>query len=133
MNQLSYFLICVIFYISIPITFAKNKNSDKVLSRKRRFLIPQTSGWTFTVTGDLTVPLTFTGSSISADTSFTYSLDDGRYKYFSVFLFSIPNDDSILAILMIEHPMISNPKISILTYTILMLNNDSRNKKPKNL
>ena len=107
MNQLSYFLICVIFYISIPITFAKNKNSDKVLSRKRRFLIPQTSGWTFTVTGDLTVPLEFTGSSISADTSFTYSLDDGRYKYFSVFLFSIPIDTSILVIFLIEYPMIS--------------------------
>ena len=119
MNQLSYFLICVIFHISLPITSAKNRNSDKVLSRKRRFLIPQTSGWTFTVTGDLTVPLEFTGSSISADTSFTYSLDDGRYKYFSVFLnFSIPNDNSILAIFLIEHPMISNPKISILTYTI---------------
>ena len=101
MNQLSYFLICVIFHISLPITSAKNRNSDKVLSRKRRFLIPQTSGWTFTVTGDLTVPLEFTGSSISADTSFTYSLDDGRYKYFSVFLFSIPNDNSILVMFLI--------------------------------
>jgi len=80
MKQLSYFILLVISHIILPITSTQLKkpiSKDKLLSRKRRFLVPQVSGWTFTVTGDLTVPLEFTGSSISADTSFTYNLDDG--------------------------------------------------------
>ena len=89
MKHLSYFILFVISNAILPISSTHSKksiNNDlKLLSRKRRFLVPQTTGWTFTVTGDLTVPLEFSGSSISADTSFTYNLDDGRYIMFLKF------------------------------------------------
>ena len=90
MKHLSHFLIFVIFQTQtiLPIngTHSKNsitqKNPDKLLSRKRRFLVPQTSGWSITITGDLTIPIEGLGSSLSADIPITYKFDDGRYIYF---------------------------------------------------
>ena len=59
----------------------RTENKLEVLSRKRRFLVPQTSGWTFTVTFDLTIPIEGLGSSLSADVPIKYAFDDGRYIY----------------------------------------------------
>ena len=60
----------------------RTENKLEILSRKRRFLIPQTSGWTFVVTFDLTIPIEGLGTSVSADIPITYNFDDGRYIYF---------------------------------------------------
>ena len=53
-------------------------NRLEVLSRKRRFLVPQTSGWTFSVTFNLAFPIEGLGSSVSIDLPITYTFDDGR-------------------------------------------------------
>ena len=52
--------------------------TDVVLSRKRRFLVPQVSGWTFKLTFNLGVPIEGLGSSLSIDLPVTYAFDDGR-------------------------------------------------------
>ena len=53
-------------------------NRLDVLSRHRRFIVPQTSGWTFAVTFNLAFPIEGLGSSVSIDLPFTFAFDDGR-------------------------------------------------------
>ena len=86
MKHISYFLAFVISYSMLPITsstqFKTGLNSDKLLSRKRRFLIPQSSGWTLAITVDFTIPLELSGATIAASIPITYKFDDGRYCKF---------------------------------------------------
>ena len=83
MRRLSYFLAFVISHSILPITsttqFKAGLNNDKLLSRKRRFLVPQTTGWTLALTVDFTIPLELSGATIAASIPVTYNLDDGRY------------------------------------------------------
>ena len=83
MRRLSYFLAFVISYSILPITSTTQsktgQNNDKLLSRKRRFLVPQTTGWTLALTFDFTIPLEPSGSTIVLEVPVTYNLDDGRY------------------------------------------------------
>merc|ERR1719270_698244 len=81
MKRISYFLAFVISHSMLPITsstqFKTGLNSDKLLSRKRRFLIPQSSGWTLAITVDFTIPLELSGATIAASIPITYKFDDG--------------------------------------------------------
>ena len=52
--------------------------TDVVLSRKRRFIVPQVSGWTFKLTFKLSVPVEGLGSTLGIDLPVTYAFDDGR-------------------------------------------------------
>ena len=83
MKHISYFFAFVISHSILPITsstkFKNGLNNDILLSRKRRFLVPQSSGWTLSLTTAFTVPLEFSGATIVAEIPVTYAFDDGRY------------------------------------------------------
>ena len=50
-------------------------DTDKVLSRHRRFIVPSSTGWTLTTKLKLTVPVDLIGSSVSFSVPFVYSFD----------------------------------------------------------
>ena len=56
----------------------KDKGTNRILSRRRRFIIPQTSGWTFDISGDLGIPIEGLGSTLTIGSSITYAFYDGR-------------------------------------------------------
>ena len=58
------------------VTTANYPLGNKILSRKRRFI--STTGWTFKVTLDLSIPMEGLGSSLGLSLPFTYAFDTGR-------------------------------------------------------
>ena len=58
-------------------TTTNMKESTKVLSRQRRFLIPQASGWVFSATFAAVIPIEGLGASLTVKLPFTYTLDTG--------------------------------------------------------
>ncbi len=61
----------------LTITFLTACNCDELLSRHRRFLLPQASGWKFTTTLTLKLPIDALGTSISFSVPFKYDIDSG--------------------------------------------------------
>ena len=57
-----------------------SSSSNRVLSRKRRFIYPSDSGWVFTATFSLVIPLTadYGAGSISFTAPFVYFVDSGK-------------------------------------------------------
>ena len=60
----------------------KSASPEKVLSRKRRFVYPSDSGWVFTATFSLSIPLTadYGSGSLSFTAPFVYIVDSGTVQ-----------------------------------------------------
>ena len=79
-------LLAVIMFAVLHISRATNTTElvatsnfplgNRILSRKRRFI--STTGWTFKVTLDLSIPMEGLGSSLGLSLPFTYAFDTGR-------------------------------------------------------
>ena len=58
-------------------TTAVTGDHTHLLSRQRRFLIPDSSGYTFTTTFAFKFPLADVGSTVTVSVPFTYNFDAG--------------------------------------------------------
>lgn len=65
--------------ICLKLTWANLDSLDKplLLSRRRRFLLPQQSGWVFNLNFALSIPLQDIGSALSVELPFNYNVDTG--------------------------------------------------------
>ena len=70
-------LVFIVLGLSMALGSSPDRSPERVLSRRRRFLIPATSGWTVKLATTLSIPLQDVGSSVSVSLPFTYSFDDG--------------------------------------------------------